>query len=376
MSYQPPPSFPTSNDGREDAVTIGWDDDVPLIYPKDNSYPAAPPYTSKRMRWVFLGPHPNPMDYRFLEELLENFDNEEYYGLILTAHRTSLSGFSERVHRLVIHRVKGYLEIRTLAPDLEMAVRRTVVSGELFVSSFLSTPVDALGNHLTALDVQNIRGLEVVHILPPSRDSLTSQESLDACLYALSITMYRATASGLLKCVLPLDLYEYLKDSLDIIARSNKFQELELTAPLSNDVLQISSRPTAGVNTITPLLPHLSRLHLHTFSIPALSVVERHVLAEVAKFPALHIFKLIFTPVPSFNPVKTIVQALNDAGITARGPGCFENLEILDLGYYDSDQPFYDEAIYNEIYYYISELQNILPGTPRACESRPSCLLP
>ena len=96
----PPPSLPTLNDGREDAVTIGWDG-VPLIYPKDNSYPAAPPYTSKRMRWVFLGPHPNPMDYRFLEELLENFDNDEYYGLIFTAYRTSLIGFNERVHRLL-----------------------------------------------------------------------------------------------------------------------------------------------------------------------------------------------------------------------------------------------------------------------------------
>jgi hypothetical protein len=127
---QPTHSFPTQN---QDTVIIGWDTGVPLNYPNANSYPAAAPHTSKRICWVFLGPNPNPMEYRILQELLEHFENDRYDGLILTAYRTSQLG---GVHHLLTHRVQGYLEMRTLAPefDLEISVRRTVVSGKRFVT--------------------------------------------------------------------------------------------------------------------------------------------------------------------------------------------------------------------------------------------------
>jgi hypothetical protein len=226
---QPTHSFPTQND--QDIVIIGWDTGVPLNYPNSNSYPEAPP---KRMRWVFLGPNPNPMEYGILQDLLENFDNNRYEGLILTAYWTSQLG---RVHHLSNHRVNGFLEMRTLAPefDLEISVRRTLRSGKRFVSSFLSIPVDGLGHRLTAVDVIKFQGLEVIHILPPSKELLGSQENLSACLRALTSTL--VWASGLLKCVLPLDLFEYLEEEgLGIISQFNTIKELELTAPVNNDV--------------------------------------------------------------------------------------------------------------------------------------------
>jgi hypothetical protein len=48
----------------------------------------------------------------------------------------------------------------------------------------------------------------------------------------------------------------------------------------------------------------------------------------------------------------------------------------LDLGHCDSDQLYFDESIYSEIFHYIHELDKILPGILHKCESRPSCLRP
>jgi len=360
-------SFPTQHDDYQDTTVTGWGAGVPLNYPEPNSYPAAPPHTLRRMRWAFLGP--NPMEIGILQELLETFDNDIYHGLILTAYRTTQLHFIEWMHHLLTHRVKGYIEIRTLSPDFdfEISIRRSVVSGERFISSFLSIPVDALGTRWTSFDVITLQNLEVVHILPPSGDSLATQESLDVCLRTLTDTLF--WARGLLKSILPLDLFDHLEGCLEIIAHFNTVKELELTAPLNNDS---PFRPATAFNfAISPLLPSLLRLtHLHTFCIPAVSLVEPNVLVEMARFPALRVCKLKLPPVPTFNPIKFMVEALTAAGITSRGPNCFGHLEVLDVGPCDSDRPYFEESIYSEIFDYVLELDRILPNTLCICESR------
>jgi hypothetical protein len=71
-----------------------------------------------------------------------------------------------------------------------------------------------------------------------------------------------------------------------------------------------------------------------------------------------------------------MVEALNAAGITAQGPGCFATLKVLDLGHCDSDQLYFDESMYGEIVRYFLALDKILPNTLLLSKSRPSCLWP
>lgn len=354
MLYQPATS--------QDVVNIGWPG--PLVFPAFKSYRDNPAeFSSRIVCWVFIGPNLDATHYSNLTRFMSGFRKGAFEGLILTVSGSpSPMWFETILHQWICHQEFRYFEFRSWDPTTGFEASTRQDSG--VVSSFLSIPFDTVAS-LTVIDcARKLDNLEVVHIHSPRRS--LNVATINAAQIGLGIVLGGAEVR---KCVLPLDLIEYLDGALDVLARGIGLEEFEVTSPdtamqQDHDIsLNLSPGVVSGGYALYNTMPsprflaYLSQFtSLKVLTIP-ISIVTRDFLWAVAGFSALR--KLKATPIRTIISLKHFLLSVLEADILERGPGRFEFLDDLDL---DFEAQVLATATLGACDWY-EQLQNIFPGT-------------
>ena len=350
--------MPYQTASSQDVVKIEWPG--PLVFPAPKSYRVNPAELLSRICWVFIGSNMDTYDSN-LTGFMNGFRRGVFDGLILTVSGSLPPTWLEIIRQWTCHQGFRYFEFRSWDPtrDFEASTRQY----SNLISSFLSIPFDRMASLTVTNCARKLDNLEVVHIHSPRRS--LNVATINAAQNGLGVVLGRAEVR---RCVLPLDLIEYLDGALDALARGIGLEELELTSP--DTVMQdhdispvlapgIVSGGYALYNTVPPprFLAYLGQFtSLKTLTIP-ISIVTREFLWTIASLSTLR--KLKATPIRTIISLRHFLISVQEANIREQGPGRFEFLDELDL---DSDAQVFATATLGGWDWY-EQLQNIFPGT-------------